>query len=88
MKTDEGEDISPILEFREDADRIGASGDLASAADLHGAGQLQRLGKCESDVLREGTSILQRYFSVIMYSHSIIYREVKKGYFERLFGRR
>ena len=29
VKTDEGEDISPILEFREDADRIGASGDLA-----------------------------------------------------------
>lgn len=86
VKTDEGEDISPILEFREDADRIGTSGDLASAADLHGTGQLQRLGKCESDVLREGTSILQRYFGDYVF-HSIIYREVKKD-FERLFGRR
>ena len=86
MKTDEGEDISPILEFREDADRIGASGDLASAVDLHGTDQLQRLGKCESDVLREGTSILQRYFGDYVF-HSIIYREVKRD-FERLFGRR
>ena len=86
VKTDEGEDISPILEFREDADRIGTSGDLASAADLHGTGQLQRLGKCESDVLRGGTSILQRYFGDYVF-HSIIYREVKRD-FERLFGRR
>lgn len=86
VKTDEGEDISPILEFREDADRIGASGDLASTADLHGTGQLQRLGKCESDVLRERTSILQRYFGDYVF-HSIIYREVKRD-FERLFGRR
>ena len=86
VKTDEGEDISPILEFREDADIIGTSGDLASAADLHGTGQLQRLGKCESDVLREGTSILQRYFGDYVF-HSIIYREVKRD-FERLFGRR
>lgn len=86
VKTDEGEDISPILEFREDADRIDASGDLASAAELHGTGQLQRLGKCESDVLREGTSILQRYFGDYVF-HSIIYREVKRD-FERLFGRR
>lgn len=86
VKTDEGEDISPILEFREDADRIGTFGDLASAADLHGTGQLQRLGKCESDVLRERTSILQRYFGDYVF-HSIIYREVKRD-FERLFGRR
>lgn len=86
VKTDEGEDISPILEFREDADRIDASGDLASVADLHGTGQLQRLGKCESDVLRERTSILQRYFGEYVF-HSIIYREVKRD-FERLFGRR
>lgn len=86
VKTDEGEDISPILEFREDADRIDTSGDLASAADLHGTGQLQRLGKCESDVLRERTSILQRYFGDYVF-HSIIYREVKRD-FERLFGRR
>ena len=86
VKADEGEDISPILEFREDADRIGTFGDLASAADLHGTGQLQRLGKCESDVLREGTSILQRYFGDYVF-HSIIYREVKRD-FERLFGRR
>lgn len=86
VKTDEGEDISPILEFLEDADRIGTFGDLASAADLHGTGQLQRLGKCESDVLREGTSILQRYFGDYVF-HSIIYREVKRD-FERLFGRR
>ena len=86
VKTDEGEDISPILEFREDADRIDASRDLASVADLHGTGQLQRLGKCESDVLRERTSILQRYFGEYVF-HSIIYREVKRD-FERLFGRR
>ena len=86
VKTDEGEDISPILEFLEDADRIGTFGDLASAADLHGTGQLQRLGKCESDVLREGTSILQRYFGDYVF-HSIIYKEVKRD-FERLFGRR
>ena len=86
VKTDEGEDISPILEFREDADRIGASGDLASAADLYDAGQLQRIGKCETNVLRERTAILQRYFGDYVF-HSIIYREIKRD-FERLFGRR
>lgn len=86
VKTDEGEDISPILEFQEDADRIGASGDLASAADLYDAGRLQSIGKCEADVLRERTSIVQRYFGDYVF-HSIIYREVKRN-FERLFGRR
>ena len=86
MKTDEGEDISQILEFREDADSIGASGDLASAADLYDAGQLQRIGKCETNVLGERTAILQRYFGDYVF-HSIIYREIKRD-FERLFGRR